>query len=360
MKNMVFKALTSVVLIVLVVCFAGLFSFATAPAAGEEVATIDVRLGTSKEGTAGYSAGVGLAACVKKRAPHVRMEAMPTAGSTASQRLMGKGDVDMAYGNTVTLRDANNNSGPFAKYPVKFKPLQGWYWYSLGMAVFVKADRTDINCFRDLAGKKYWNSIPGTGTFDVCRKVIEALGLWDKVKLVQSGPMELADAMQMGTVDAAVLNPMSNGRTANSLSRNCDTRLDLKAVVPSPEEIKIIKSISGISFSKVTANWMRPENRARSPECWAWQVHLGFHPNGKMSTQHMYEIEKAWVEYAKEDLSPVMALLKFYAEAPLEIQVAGIDEAKDVPVHPGAAKFLKEKGVWKDYWKIGKLLPGTN
>ncbi len=34
------------------------------------------------------------------------------------------------------------------------------------------------------------------------------------------------------------------------------------------------------------------------------------------------------------------------------MQVNGINANPDIAVHPGLAKFLKEKNAWNDKWKI--------
>jgi TRAP-type uncharacterized transport system substrate-binding protein len=36
------------------------------------------------------------------------------------------------------------------------------------------------------------------------------------------------------------------------------------------------------------------------------------------------------------------------------MQVQGVNANPDIPVHPGLARFLKEKKAWNDKWKIAK------
>lgn len=352
------KRVASGIIILLIVALLVWLLPACAKPADTEIPKMDVRMGTSGEGTSGYAAGAGLAASITKRAPHVQMDAMPTAGSVASTKLMCKGDLEMAYGMTATLNEAWTTTGAFKDAPAARMPLQGWWWYGTGFCPYVKADRTDIKSYRDLTKVKFYNGMSG-GTYFQAQRVWEALGIWNQMQLRDIGTGEIADAMQMGTVDVVVLNPFCNGKTANTLSMDVDARIDLKPVVPTPEEIAIIQKLPLLTFHEITTDWMRPENRARAATAWAGETFIGFHATPDMGTQYMYEIEKAWIEYAKEDLAPVMKLLEFYSADPLAAQVTGIDEARDVPVHPGVAKYLKEKGVWKDYWKIGELSAGV-
>ena len=39
----------------------------------------------------------------------------------------------------------------------------------------------------------------------------------------------------------------------------------------------------------------------------------------------------------------------------LAFQTETINSIPDVPVHPGLARYLKEKGVWNKAWKIGQV-----
>jgi TRAP-type uncharacterized transport system substrate-binding protein len=50
----------------------------------------------------------------------------------------------------------------------------------------------------------------------------------------------------------------------------------------------------------------------------------------------------------------VHAMLEDYAENPLEMQIKAMSCIPNVPVHPGVAKYLKEKGFWKKELSIGK------
>jgi hypothetical protein len=136
--------------------------------------------------------------------------------------------------------------------------------------------------------------------------------------------------------------------------------MEIKIIVPSSEEQKRISEMVGLTPGKISNQFMRPANQKINPtEPYAWSVHFGFPPGKHIPTEIMYNIYKTWIEYAEEDLAPINSSLKCYSKRPLEIQTLAIKEAKDIPVHPGVAKYLKEKGVWEDDWKIGELNPGV-
>ncbi|MEW5913459.1 MAG: TAXI family TRAP transporter solute-binding subunit [Thermodesulfobacteriota bacterium] len=334
---------------------------AMGPAVSASYAKMDiVRLGTSKEGTIGYSCGVALSATIKRHVKGVSMEAVPTPGSTASVKIFARGGLDVAYCSTWTLRDAYNNTGPFAKSPIKRLPLQGWYYLTADWIPVTSAKEKGINTYSDMAGKKFFPFVAGSGIYDTYRAVFTELGLWSKLQIRQVGAMEAADALKMGTVSVLGGYCLDKGQNAPSWMRNLDTRTEIKVLKPNQEQMKKIGSIKGITFGKLSNRWMQPKNRQiNSGDIYGWSIHYGFHPGDNMPTEVMYNIYKTWIEKAKQDLAPVNGTLKFAAEHMIELQVKGLLEAKDIPVHPGVAKYLQEKGLWNKALTIGKLAPGV-
>jgi TRAP transporter TAXI family solute receptor len=324
---------------------------------------VHLRLGTGGEGTTAYATGVGLSAVVRKYLPDISMEATPTPGSTATIKILGQNGADFCYAATTAIKDAYHDRGPFEKSPLKAsrRPLQGWYWNTGDWFVSVPASRKDINCLRDIAGKKFFPSGAAGGVYDLYREVFMRLGVWDKIQIRQMGRMDVPDAIKMGTVD--VIGTYSNlyGAGVPGWVANLDARMEIRIVIPSPEEKKIISSMPGVSTGMISTKWMRPQNRKiNSDKVWAWIVHYGFFPAPDVPTEVFYQIYKTWIEKAETDIAPIHAVLKEYARlGPLELQVRGIEEAKEIPVHPGAAKYLKEKNLWKDSWIIGQLSPGV-
>jgi TRAP transporter TAXI family solute receptor len=324
---------------------------------------IHLRIGTSSEGTTAYASGVGLAAVIKKYVPDISMEAIPTPGSTASIKILGQKGADFCYAPTTAMKDAYHNTGPFAKAPLNpsRRPLQGWYWNSGDWFVTVPASNRQINSLGDIVGKKFFPSAAGGGIFDLYREVFLKLGIWNKIQIRQMGYMDVPDAIKMGTID--VIGTYSNlyGGGVPGWVKNLDARMEIRVVTPSPEEKKIISAMPGLTTGMISTKWMREQNRKiNSDQVWAWIVHYGFFPAPDVPTEAFYQIYKTWIEKAESDIAPIHAVLKEYAKLnPLELQVKGIEEAKEIPVHPGAAKYLKEKNLWRNSWIIGQLSPGV-
>ncbi|MEM0353656.1 MAG: hypothetical protein QXM15_04030, partial [Archaeoglobaceae archaeon] len=79
--------------------------------------------------------------------------------------------------------------------------------------------------------------------------------------------------------------------------------------------------------------------------------YFGYHAGMKISEDDVYKFLKA-VEKNADKLPQVDAGLKPLAENVSKFQYLGIKSAdpKLVPIHPGLAKYLREKGLWEAEW----------
>jgi TRAP transporter TAXI family solute receptor len=312
-----------------------------------------LRFGSSRAGSAGYVTLFGVAKIINDRAKDLYLEAVPTGGSIASQRMMGKGELDGCYSGTWNLVDLYRSRGPYAKSPYPagaVKPYQTWYCYLVKMFVITRADRTDIKHWGDLAGKKVMVPIPGSAVYEIPKAALVSVGLWDKIKVVDIAYTAVPDALKMGTIDAVF--GYVNGDILIPWMAETDSRVKIKVVTQSPKEAEIVKKKAGVGTSTLKTK------KAFSQDVGAAEINTvndiyGFHIGKNLSTDKAYEMFKILVENAGE-VAKIHAMLKEYAEDPLGIQLNAINNISEIPVHPGVAKYLKEKGVWKKSWKIGQ------
>ncbi len=311
-----------------------------------------IRWGSSRAGSAGYVVLFGVAKIVNDRAPELYIEAVPTGGSIASQRMMGKGELDGAYSGTWNLLDMYLNRGPYEKSPYPpqaIKPYQTWYTYQTQQFVATKSDRADIKSWRDLAGKKVCIPFPGTAVFEVPKAAFTAMGIWDKMKVVDLALSGIPDALNMGTIDAVV--SYANGGVLVPWMAEVDSRCKIKVVNPTPADEEIVKKVSGYVTGLLDAK------KVFSQDVGVTQVfticdYYGFHIGKNLSKEHGYKLFKILIENAQE-IEKVHAMMKEYAHDPLGMQVKAIGSIPKIPVHPGVAKYLKEKGLWQKEWIVG-------
>jgi TRAP transporter TAXI family solute receptor len=330
-----------------------IFSLIPPEAKAQESKKITLRWGSSRAGSAAYVVLFGVAKVVNDRARDIYIEAVPTGGSIASQRMMAKGELDGCYSGTWNLLDIYQNRGPYQKSPYPpeaARPYQTWHCYFVKQFVVVKADRTDIKSWRDLAGKKVYVPVPGASVFEVPKAAMMMIGVWDKVKAVDIPMTAVPDALNMGTIDAAF--GYANGDVLIPWMAEVDSRVKIRLVSQTPEELDLIKRGKGYSVEPMDAKkvFSQPVGLTTA---YTIADFYGFHIGKNLAAARVYAICKILIENAKE-IEKVHAMMADYAKDPLGMQVKAIERIPEIPVHPGLAKYLQERGVWQKEWKIGK------
>lgn len=312
-----------------------------------------IRWGSSRAGSAGYVVLFGVAKIVNDRAPELYIEAVPTGGSIASQRMMAKGELDGAYSGTWNLLDMYMNRGPYEKSPYPpqaIKPYQTWYSYLTQQFVATKSDRADIKNWRDLAGKKVCIPFPGTSVFEVPKAAFTAMGIWEKMKVVDLALSGIPDALNMGTIDAVV--SYANGGVLVPWMAEVDSRCKIKVVNPSSEDQEVVKKVPGYITTLLETKKVFSQDVGIT-HAFTICDYYGFHIGKNLSKEHGYKLYKILIENAKE-IEKVHAMMIDYARDPLGMQVRAIASIPKIPVHPGVAKYLKEKGLWQKEWIMGE------
>lgn len=311
-------------------------------------------IATSKEGTFGYATATGMARIVDKYAEGVKLTVLPGYSTTATHSVYDKGEINCAYINTLSLKDSWRNQGAFAKNPLKSRVYHSFYFFSSAHTVVTTQKRTDIKNLHDLVGKKFYPFYTGSGSYLLARLVFgkEGLNIWDKINERQMGPKEVTDAVRTGVVDAVWLYIVS-GTRLTSTWQELELRTDLRVVTPSEEEKAVISKIPGI-----VAPFMADAKVFSKPvgvdSVWGIAVVFGYSFGEKESPELVYQIVKAW----DENRQKLFEMNKGFSELEnkgMRLTASAIDALPEVPVHPGTAKYLKEKGLWKDTWKIGEV-----
>jgi len=317
------------------------------------------RLSTSSEGTITYTVAVGLAKIISDYVKDVRIIASAVQSPAAAYHLFEDGEFDATYGATILMAHAWNNTGVYAKKPLNYRPYTGLFLWGGTQFFMTRADRTDIKSLADFSGKKVFPWRTGGAANDTARLVLGALGLWDKIKDVQLDRSEVADALKMGTIDAFMTYTAGKAGIP-SWMQDVALRVKLRVLNPSDQEKRVIEKLPGIFIRSldpsVPYKKKPPVISDASGEMWTYGGYHGFHFAPYLDEEAVYNVAKAWFEHADE-VSKIHGGLREFAKDKYEMQTIAIDTISHVPVHPGVAKYLKEKGIWKDTWTEGKKEP---
>ena len=86
-------------------------------------------------------------------------------------------------------------------------------------------------------------------------------------------------------------------------------------------------------------------------ELYGIPFYFGYHHSLNFPAEAVYNLLKA-LDAGASELVKLDAGFGPLAADPAGFQVKGIQSIPEVPVHPGLAKYLKEKGKWDSSWTI--------
>jgi len=308
------------------------------------------RMTCGTEGGLAYGISGGLSKFIKDNVKNVQILPEP-GGTVEGVHLISRGEVIATYGNPSLLEDAYKNTGPFEKKPVgKIKPLHTIYFYPVTMFMIARADK-GIQSMDDLAGRKISLGIPAVGLTISSVEVFKALGLWEKVENKWISMADLADSLKAGVVDA-VMGWNVADFSAGSAVKEIDLYAKCRVLTISKKQQEIINNLKGFVFRFTPAESVFTQD-VGTKQLPGWALWYGFHWASNADPDRVYDIVKAFFEKSQE-LSKISKSLAVFAQDPKQATIAGISSAPDVPVHPGAARYYKEKGFWQEKWKVGE------
>lgn len=300
-------------------------------AGGVHAQTKALSIATGGTGGIYYPLGGGIAAMLSKKLPNVQATAEVTGGGVDNIRLLASGQAELGWVSSDVGADAVAGTGRFsAKVPLRTLVN----FYSSPMHV-VTIEGTGIETFADLKGKRVSTGAPGSASETQAFRMLEAAGL-DKDRDVKRERLSVAEsvsAMKDKKIDAFFWGGGVPTAAVTDLALTPGTKIKLVDVddLLAP----IVKKYGNIFAPSVIKAGSYPGQTKDSPGFAAWNAIM---TTDKMSDELAYAITRAIFEN-KPDL---VAVHKEAQNIDLATQT---DQHSPAPYHPGALKYLKEKGV---------------
>jgi TRAP transporter TAXI family solute receptor len=325
----------------------------TASAAWSQAQPKDLKWGTPPVGTAGHKALVALSTVLNKEMPEYRISVLPTAGAVATMKGFATNEMDGFYGSDVGFEELANNDKRFKGFKDKIqRPLMQSFWaQTLEVGLAVKAANKDkYKGWSDFAGKRIFTGPRPFDTRAHTERGLNALGV--KFTYVETDLSTVGSQLESGAIDATTIYTGSETSPPPWLAE-ASLASDWAAVNPSDEEIAELKK-EGLSVVAVSPSAYKRDIHA--PKSIQLPFFYGFHVGLDVPEADVYKmltiVEKNVGEIAKADpgLAQIAKDMKGFQARGVEASIAF------VPVHPGLAKWMKEKGVWNAAWdsKIAK------
>ncbi|MEW6489576.1 MAG: TAXI family TRAP transporter solute-binding subunit [Thermodesulfobacteriota bacterium] len=291
-------------------------------------ATEQISVATGGTGGVYYPYGGGMAEVINKHVTGVTAVAEVTAASVENVRLVDKGEsaIGLVMGDTAFQSYAGTER--FKGDPKKIRTL--FVMYPNQFHVVVRKG-SGIGKIADLKGKRISLGAPGSGTAVQAEAVLTSLGLGKgSYRPSFLSFNETADALKNGTIDVGIWSVAPPTSSIIDLA----TTHDIDLLSFSDEEIATIrKDHPYYSKYEIPAGVYRGVDRP-VPNPSVWNVAV---VSADLSEDLAYQITKAIFENHGE----LLRVHKAAEDTRPEASVAN----SPIPLHPGAVKYLKEKGL---------------
>jgi TRAP-type uncharacterized transport system substrate-binding protein len=319
----------------------------TATVAWSQAQPKELKWGTPPVGTAGHKSLVALSAVLNKEMPEYRISVLPTAGAVATMKGFATKELDGFYGSDVGFEELANDDKRFKGFKSKVqRPLMQSFWsQTIEVGLAVKAANKDkYKGWRDFAGKRIFTGPLPFDTRAHTERGLNTLGV--KFNYVQVDLATVGSQLESGALDGTTIYTSSESSPPPWLAE-ASLATDWAVVNPSAAEIADLKKKG---FSVVEIDPKAYKRDIHAGKAIQLPFFYGFHVGLEVSEADVYKmltiIEKNAAEIAKADpgLGQIARDMKGF-------QVRGVESSVEfVPIHPGLAKWMKEKGVWNSSW----------
>jgi TRAP-type uncharacterized transport system substrate-binding protein len=307
----------------------------------------EIPWGTSAVGSAGHKALVVLAELLNREMPAYRITVQPTPGAIVTVKGYATGQFEGYYGADIAFYEMANDIKRFKgfKASMKRQPVQSFWTYTTDMGIAVHArDKGKYRSWQDLTGKALFTGMPPWDTRAQLERAFEVLGVkyqYRQVDLSAAGSL-----LQSGGIEGFSL--YTTGETAvPPWITEASLAADWAAVNPSAAEIAALKK-AGFAVLELKPEVFKREVHA--DKVVLLPFYYGFHVGLEVPESDVYRmlmvIEKNVGELAKADSS----FAQIAKDMPGFQRLGVTSAASLLPVHPGLARYMREKGVWDAKW----------
>jgi len=294
-------------------------------------AAADKRISIGTAGTAGalYPMGVAMAETINRHVPGFKASAEASSASLENIRNLAQGNVDWAISQNEVAFLAYNGEGKYKGRAVS--SLRSLFGTLLSWAqIFTSAD-SKINSVKDFKGKRIGVGAPGSGGERAAQKILSYYGLTYKdIKPEFMSDAEMVAALKDGTLDAFIITHPLKSAALLDLTTSYKVKM-----VPVADD-GFYKKYPYFNKLDVPAGTYRNVDKpVPTPTS---RVVMYTSTKANLSADAVYALLKGLWANTGEWTNTHPAVKKYTI---LQDAVKGLQ----VPLHPGAVKFYKEKGL---------------
>lgn len=314
----------------------------------------DLSWGTSAVGSAGHRSLVNLAALLNKEMPGYKIMVLPTPGAIVTVKGYATGQFDGYYGADIAFYELANDVNRFKgfKSQIKRQPVQSFWAYTMEVGLGIHAkERGKFKQWRDLSGQRVFTGPLPWDTRSQLERGMEALKV--NHKYVEVDLATVGSVLESGDIKAFIAYT-----GAETTPPPWITELSLSAewaiLNPSKEEAELLKK-AGFQIVEVKPGVFKKD--VHVDKAMFLPFFYGFHVGMEVPADDVYKMLTV-IEKNSGDLVKADAGFEQVHKDMRGLQRRGVESSVDfVPIHPGLAKYMKERGVWNPKWE-GRIAKG--
>ena len=262
-----------------------------------------------------------------------KIKAQSSAGSVENLRKVNQGRSD--FGVVYSGHVYQGRNGMLKKDPNKYENVLAVSYLYGAPAQLVVRKGSGISKVSDLEGKKVGVGNAGSGAFANCELFFSHLGMWDKIERNAMGYNDAAQAFGNEQLDAFWLfTAFPSGAVIMAAQTNDIALVDLEAEAESSGFFEKYPYFSKLAVPAGTYKGVDVDVPSfQDAALWV--------ANADVPEQLVYDLLS--LIYTDEGLAHMRSQKKTFKEMSIESGVKGIV----TPLHPGAERFWREKGVLK-------------
>jgi uncharacterized protein len=308
---------------------------AAALSSGAALAQQRIFFGIATGGTGGtyYPLGGMLAQLISNKATldgrKITATAEAAGASVANAKLLGTKDIESAFVAADILEAAYNGKNQFANAPIRNLRALGAL-YPETVQLITRAD-SGINSVKDLKGKSISSGSPGSGQYQLVTDLLRVNGLSrNDVKEDSSSFTQAVDKIKDGNLHATLITA---GVPTASVTDFAQSHALKVIPLEGPEIAALLKEQPFYTQVQLPANSYRGQTTAipTLAVMAIWATHDGVPENVA------YEVTKALYEN-----TAIMGQVHVQGR---NITLKTATSVGGVPLHPGAQRYFKEKGL---------------
>ncbi|SFR09615.1 TAXI family TRAP transporter solute-binding subunit [Desulfoscipio geothermicus] len=302
---------------------------------GEQNMADKTKFSFATAGTGGtyYPMGGGVSSVVQD-ATDYEVAVETSGGSAENLRLIQAGETDFAWANASEIYWAWNGEEFFKGQELKDFRVVTFAWNAIYHWAVHKG--SNINSFAGLEGKKVGIGPQGSGAAVFGETYLRAIGMWDKVQPMFLPPDDQATSFKDNKIEAFGYF----SRVPMAALMDIAAVTDIKLLDPTIEGAKVNFSEKYPFYSQTVVPKGSYTGQDQDVKMYGNPVYMVAHKN--IPEQVVYDILTA--VYSEKGQERLLQTNKAAEDMTLENALQGMTEM-GVPLHPGAVKFFKEKGL---------------